>query len=532
MLWLYIDFPSLQLDCLQGDTPVSTVTERSYCNDQAIVIVDSKKNCIVQLNESARAKGIQLGMGLGMAASLTHELCVVPYQMAEEEAYLLTLAEQLYSVTASIALFPPHGLALKVSDMLQLYQHLTAYIKAINTVLASFNLKTNLACGYSVMSAQLLACAGVNLITTDQNIMTKKNADLGIKQLFITDKAKNSLARLGIKTLAQLQALPVKELTKRLDSTTMEYLAQLKGQTDKSLQFYQPKHLFEHSVELLYEMINLDLLLQPIKQLLALLEVFLLRRDYVCLQLEFHLYHRIDGISHVLQQSLVINSATGEYLSAQWLKLVSLKLSSIKLLAPITKVNLLVQHFQSNTGEISDIFLGKRGQLSFAQLASLLANKLGNEKVLRLQQGNDHRAELASCYRPFINCSTNKIDRNNNNTGKAISKKIGARHTDSSATYSVDKQLLRPSFILAEPEPLLSNIRVLHGPERISTAWWEQSKDKTTIQSFNGEATDGNEPIAEHGYQRDYFVAKNTQGQCCWVYRELNNQWYIHGYFS
>ena len=168
MLWLYIDFPSLQLDCLQADTSVSTVTERSYCNDQAIVIVDSKKNCIVQLNESARAKGIQQGMGLGMAASLTHELCVVPYQMAEEEAYLLTLAEQLYSVTASIALFPPHGLALKVGDMLQLYQHLTAYIKTINTVLASFNLKTNLACGYSVMSAQLLACAGVNLITTDQ----------------------------------------------------------------------------------------------------------------------------------------------------------------------------------------------------------------------------------------------------------------------------------------------------------------------------------------------------------------------------
>ena len=39
-------------------------------------------------------------------------------------------------------------------------------------------------------------------------------------------------------------------------------------------------------------------------------------------------------------------------------------------------------------------------------------------------------------------------------------------------------------------------------------------------------------PALINHYQRDYFVAKNTQGQCCWVYRELNNQWYIHGYFS
>jgi protein ImuB len=532
MLWLYIDFPSLQLDCLQSGSPISPAMGQSHINEQAIIIVDSKKNHIVQLNESAKAKGIQLGMGLGMAASLAHDLCVVPYQMTEEEAYLLTLAEQLYSVTANIALFPPHGLALKVGDMLQLYQHLSVYIEGVSAVLTPFNLKMNLACGYSVMSAQLLACAGVNLITTDQNIMTKKSASLSIEQLFITDKAKSALARLGFKTLAQLQALPIKEFAKRLDRSTMEYLAQLKGQADKSLLFYQPKNFFEYSVELLYEMINLDVLLQPIKQLLKLLEAYLLRRDYVCLQLEFCLYHRVDGLSHVLQQSLIISSATGEYLAVQWLKLVSLKLTNIKLLAPITKVSLLVEQFQPNTGEINDIFLGKRGQLSFAQLASLLVNKLGNEKVLRLQQGNDHRAELASCYSPFINHSINKVEKKNVNNGKATSKRNEALIANSCATHSVDKNLLRPSFILAEPEPLLSNISVLHGPERISTAWWEQSKDKVKLQNSHDETITGNEAITEHGYQRDYFVAKNAQGQCCWVYRELNHQWYIHGYFS
>lgn len=531
MLWLYIDFPSLQLDCLQASTPISA--EQEHTSAQPIAIVDSKMNRIVQLNDNAKAKGLQIGMGLGMAAALAHDLHVVPYQIAEEEAYLLTLAEQVYSVTANIALFPPQGLALKVGDMLKLYQHLNVYIKAINSVLSPYHLNMNFACGYSVMSAQLLACSGANLITTDQNIIMKASAGLRVDQLFITDKAKSSLARLGIKTLAQLQALPIKECAKRLDSNTIEYLAQLKEQKVKSLRFYQPKHHFEHSVELLYEMMNLDVLLQPIKQLLKLLEAFLLRRDYICQQLELCLFHRIDGLNHVLQQTLTINSATGEYLVAQWLNLVNLKLSNIKLLAPITKVSLRVQHFQPNTGEIYDIFQGKKGQLSFAQLASLLVNKLGDEKILRLQQVNDHRAELASICQPFVNCSANKASNNNSqNAGKVKDGVIA----DKSTQYAVEEQGLRPSFILAEPEPLMSNIRLLHGPERISTAWWEQSKDKVILKSGNSEAIDNNETVAEHGYQRDYFVAKNAQGQYCWVYKELNsqlkNQWYIHGYFS
>lgn len=531
MLWLYIDFPSLQLDCLQADTPVATTTEQYHINAQPIVIVDSKKNRIVQLNDNAKAKGLQIGMGLGMAASLADNLSVVPYKMAEEEAYLQTLAEQLYSVTANIALFPPQGLALKVGDMLQIYQHLGVYIAAVNAVLTPYHLKTNFACGYSPTLAQLLACAGVNLITSDQSVMTKKSANLSVEQLFITDKAKSNLVRLGIKTLAQLQALPIKECAKRLDSSTIEYLAQLKGKVAKSLVFYQPKSHFEHSVEILYEMKSLDTLLQPIKQLLTLLEAFLFRHDNVCQQLEFCLYHRTDGLNHVLQQTLMINSATGEYLVARWLNLVNLKLSNIKLLAPITKVSLRVRHFQPNTGEIDDIFQGKKGQLSFAQLASLLVNKLGDDKVLRLQQGNDHRAELASSYQPFINYSVNKAN-NSQNSGKGNDAAIANK----SIQYAVEEHGLRPSFILAEPEPLLSNINVLHGPERISTAWWEQSKVSVTAQSFNRKANSDDEKEPEHGYQRDYFIAKNSQGQCCWVYKELNNplnsQWYIHGYFS
>ena len=219
MLWLYIHFPSLQLDCLQTHSSSSTLTivEQQHLNEQAVVIVEDKKNRIVQLNTRAKEKGIKQGMGLGLAASLAHDLCVVPYQIVEEHQYLHTLAEQLYKVTANIAIFPPQGLALQVNDMLKLYNNLPTYVDSVNSVLKPFNLHSTFACANNVMAAQVLACAGINLITTKTNVMEKKMATISVDQLFIHHKVKESLARLGIKSLVQLQALPIKSLDKRID---------------------------------------------------------------------------------------------------------------------------------------------------------------------------------------------------------------------------------------------------------------------------------------------------------------------------
>ncbi|MGB1263204.1 MAG: Y-family DNA polymerase [Cognaticolwellia sp.] len=510
---------------MQASKAVHVADEKPSSSDtHAVVIVDSKKNSIVQLNDSAKEQGIRLGMGLAMAASLADELSVLPYKKAEEAAYLDTLAEQLYSVSANIAIFPPHGLALQVDDMLRLYQRFDNYITTIDSVLMPFRLNYHLACGYSPISAQVLACAcsddDAYILNTDKTKITAALAKLPIERLFISHKAITSMLRLGIKTIGQLKTLSIAELAKRFDHETMDYLAQLNGKITKSLTFYQTKHRFEHSIDLLYEIVNSSVLLQPIKQLLLLLEAFLLRLDFHCMQINITLFQRADGGSHAIQQSVIVSSAAGEYLAKHWLNLVSLKLPSVKLLAPISKVSLSVTQFQENTGEVDDIFSGRKGQLSMAQLASLLSNKLGDESVLRIQLGNDHRVELASHYLPYV--SAKLI-----NSAKISSKQSGIaqvqKNKAASKQVAFDKNVLRPSFILAKPEPLISNVDILHGPERIETAWWQQGTKQGNPQS---------ECLARENYQRDYYIAKNAQGQCCWLYREANNQWYIHGYFS
>jgi protein ImuB len=84
-----------------------------------------------------------------------------------------------------------------------------------------------------------------------------------------------------------------------------------------------------------------------------------------------------------------------------------------------------------------------------------------------------------------------------------------------------EKKISRPSFLLAHPIPLLtrddrpiygSPLKLIHGPERIETGWW------------NGQAA-----------VRDYFIAQGNEGACYWLYQERTQQevrWFLHGLFA
>ncbi len=106
-LWLYLHFPALQLDSL-------------FCerNDAPLAIVDPRTYRLIQLNANAEQRGVQVGAGLGSAATMCHELQVHPYDANIEQQALLDIAQWLYAVTSDISLLPPQGIILKVSVML------------------------------------------------------------------------------------------------------------------------------------------------------------------------------------------------------------------------------------------------------------------------------------------------------------------------------------------------------------------------------------------------------------------------------
>ncbi|MCJ8270378.1 MAG: hypothetical protein MJK04_13365, partial [Psychrosphaera sp.] len=111
MPWLYLHFPSLQLDALKQNSGLGNDSgsdldldlNNDFNDSRPLIVVEPRQNAVQQLNLAAQSEGITLGMGLATAISLSGELVVVEYNRALETSRLQELAQWLYQVAADIA---------------------------------------------------------------------------------------------------------------------------------------------------------------------------------------------------------------------------------------------------------------------------------------------------------------------------------------------------------------------------------------------------------------------------------------------
>jgi protein ImuB len=470
-LWLYLHFPALQLDSL--------LQEREA---HPLAVIDSQSNALVQINAQAAEQGVEIGMGLATAATLCRDLQLVPYKEAVETGKLREIARWLYDLSADIALYPPSGLLLKVSPMLKFYGGLTPYWHSIQTLLEALPYRYHYATGYTPLSARLLARAGGRHISDDAQGLKQQYAACSIEQTDLPSVQLEKLNRLGITQVADLLNIPLKELSRRFTLDVVQYVGRLSGELGMSLEFHHPPENFQHYLELLYEIENIPVLQHPLKKQLILLENFLRRRDQVCTRVHQR-FHQRNGQS----LEVTVGSALGEYQADKWLELTQLTLEKSRLAAPVYALTLRVDQFQDKETQNADLFAGRQGKCTDYQLVSLLQARLGQDRVTGLARQDDFRPERASAHCPAL---------------------TSTKHTSNT------EPLLRPNLLLPEPQVLTEPVAIIHGPERITTGWWD------------------------HGAQvRDYYIAHNKAGQWCWLFRtpaanSHEPQWFLHGYFS
>lgn len=478
-LWLYLHFPQLQLD--SGEFTASQSEGACDPHNLPIVVVAGKQNRVVQVNALAYAQGIRLNMGLGAAAALSKELIVAPYDETKTHSKLKEIADWLYLVSADIALFPPEGLALKVTPMLALYGDLAHYWQALKSHLSSLQVTYHYACGYSPLAARVLARRKHDFITDNTNTIRQALAKQPLVALELPKVLHEPLTRLGLHSLEDLISVPLAELGRRFDPSLVQYIGRLLGHFQHPLTPYQPPETFSRTLNLLFELENLDWLSKPLTQLLNQLEAFLRLRDTLAYEIRISL-----SLRDAPNIDVIVSAAEGEYRAEGWLKLATLTLSNLVLTAPIQAVSVSVVHMMPRCSEMQDLFSSKRSGLSAKALLSILQAKLGKEAIKGLGVSDDPRPELSSRYTtPF---------QGGHASGHCIMEA---------------SPMLRPTFLLPSAQPLVQAVTVLHGPERITTGWWD-GKDVT----------------------RDYFIARDEQGRYLWVYRDTSQSWFVHGLFS
>ncbi|CAK2434258.1 protein ImuB [Vibrio crassostreae] len=490
MLWLYLHFPSLQLDTLFNSNELGSNEE---AHEQPIIIVNEEDHRVLQANQAALDSGITLDMGLGSAAALCHHLHVHPYSIELEKNKLKEIAQWAYLVTSDMALLPPNGLLIKASNMLSLYDGLDNYWHELKSHLETLNIQFNFATGYSPLSAILLGKQAINQATNNVQYMKTWVNQQALSSSELPPKQVERLNRVGINIVEELLKLPLQEVARRFDIDLVNYVGRLNGQFKHPIDFYHPPESFQQYLELLFDIENILFIEKPLLKLLNQLECFLKLRDRVAFELTLTLHLRDKDDHHVS-----FYSAQGDYLASKWANLTHLTLESLKITAPVQGLTLSLTRHGEPQMAYHDLFDGNTGTLAALDLLSLLQAKLGQARIQTPKIQQDPRPEKANQYSLPTLSRTAKKGRDPQELNQ-----------QAKTTNSINQQRLRPSILLPEPEVLTENVTLSQGPERIVSGWW-----------------DGEKII------RDYFIAHSENGRWLWVFRTPDKQWFLHGLFS
>lgn len=477
MLWLYFYFPHLSADHLtQPEHP-----------DQPIVIVDAAKKYVLQCNKAALVMDVKPHMTLANAALLCNDLQVVSHCEQRQELCLCALAQQLYQVSACISIKAPDGLLLEVSSMLKLHGSLFNYIEKVSSVVQQHSVSFTLGLGFSPLSAEALARGNLCVFSEDESVLRKELDSLPLNASILGDSVTTKLSRMGINTFGALFALPISEVGIRLGADSVRTVQRLLADVPDLQIYYEPPEQFEYYVELLHEAENVKSIHFVMRRLLNMLSDYLAARQLTCGELLLNLHHRdlpetkvVIGLASTAQQADKLLPLISLYLDKTTIEapIIGVKLSTSNLLTPVNlTTGKLV--FESDSSPLLQEPENSVDAKTPEELISHLQARLGSTAVNGLHITDDHRPEKESNYDLVAEPSVEYLPR------------------------------LRPSLILSTPILLTRKVRVLSGPERIQTGWWDE------------------QPI-----ERDYFIAQDEQGKFCWVFKERSGKWFLHGYFA
>ena len=305
---------------------------------------------------------------------------------------------------------------------------------------------------------------------------------------------------IGCRTLGDLRRLPRAGLQRRTDARLIEQLDRAYGEAPELFDWLQAPEQFAAFIELPYRVEQAALLLSGAQRLLLQMAGWLVARQQAVARLLFSLEHE-RGRTRRAPTLLEIVLAEPAWQEAHLLRLVKERFGRLQLPAPVIALRLEARDLSPWAPPNEQLFPEPGGTPEdYRRLLELLVSRLGADAVQLASPCADHRPEAANRWQ-------------------------GVQRADGKATRrdAFDEALFsaRPFWLLEQPLPLAlqghrpfygSPLRLLGGPERIESGWW-----------------DGALAL------RDYFIAQGDEGACYWIYRERDAgsaRWFLHGLFA
>lgn len=341
------------------------------------------------------------------------------------------------------------------------------------------------------------------------------------------------LARLGLRTWGDLQALPRSGVARRFGPALLEALDQALGQRPERHTWLQAPERFDERAELPAWAESLPGLAFAVQRLLAALCAWLRARQSGALAIEWRWRHelrRLDGVDVPPWGRLVLRSGSPCADMRHWQRLFDAHAARLSLAAPVGALRLLC-HDSVRLPHVDHALLPAADEAqdgeAWPQLLERLAARLGPTQVQRVAPQADHRPErLAACTAVLGGPPpTTPSSR----PSQVLRAGAATDARGSRITHETHDAPWYPTWLLPQPVPLTQQgerpcyhgpLQLLAGPQRIETGWWDGP------------------PVL-----RDYFIAHNPQAGWVWIFRERPDdagaqarahgpRWFLQGWYG
>jgi protein ImuB len=456
---------------------------------------------ITAANAAARACGVQPGQKRATALALVPHLQLAEAQPARDAALLQAVVHAALVFTPQVCTEGQDTVLLEVQASLRCFGGAQALQQRLQLAWCSLGLQVQLGVAPTPLAAAWLARwrpasgLGPTALLADHARQLPAlhrlldQAPLALLTAQQPPTQVSVLASLGLQRLGELRALPRAGLARRLGPAVLDELDRAYGLRPDPRPALQAPAEFETRLELQARAEHSEQLLHAAALLLPRLVAWAAARQVRVAAFTLHLLHeaRHRGGGTPPRTTLRVELAEASLDLRHLLSLLQERLQRLVLPAPTLDLHLHCQHTVAGAAPNGELFPNRQSQaLGLGRLLERLRARLGDAQVLRPAPLADHRPEVANRLSPA--------------QGPVSPVPPGALPAPTPGW-----PLQRPLWLLPEPVPLAERaeqpcwggqpLRLLAGPERVETGWWDQA------------------PAL-----RDYYVAQAASGALLWVF--------------
>ena len=510
MLWIALHLPLLSLETFAATLP-------HELTGAALALSDAHH--IVSANAAARALGVKPGLKRATALALAPQLVLGQVHPARDAQALLAVAHAALAFTPSVTIAPaapdtaPHTVLLEVQASLRYFGGLPALRQRLHTALAPLGHRLHTVTAATPLGAALLARVYHELDCAAPAATRSALAQAPVWLLGPGRVHWEALEGMGLRTLADLGTVPRAGLARRFGEALLDELDRAMGTRPDPREPLTLPPTLDTRLELFARADTGEQLLHGAAVLLERLVAWLSAQHAFVRRFTLHMHHeqrsRRDAPGPGFT-ALEIALTQPSRDSAHLLALLRERLAPLQLPAPTLELSLHAEDIARRAPPNAELFPTPASEHEgLTRLIERLQARLGPEQVLRLAAVQDHRPERASVWR----------------VADAQMRPARARSTREPPPHLVAAPLVRPAWLLQQPEPLHERpsgpvldgqlLQLLSGPERIETGWWDAAL-----------------------VERDYYIAQQPGGALVWVYRARRPvapqtpSWFLQGRFG